>query len=216
MGILGSLRLRRRPAGPPPIADPDKPAMGHELKYWRVRGLEKGTYIYENYLRLFDYAPGDLAGKVVCDFGSGPFGGLLSVLPDVAEGYPADVLADEYNEMDVSPMPIRKVVDDAADVPDASCDVCFCTNALDHDPRPRDVVADIARILKPGGIFCLHVHHRRADQLNKAHRYVVTEETVRSWLGEEFEELSLEVDADWPNDEPDLTMMYGRFRRRDR
>lgn len=198
--------LRRR-------TEPEGPASGHEMRYWLERGLDKGTYIYENYLKLFGVTPEELRGKAVADFGSGPFGGVLSVLPDV-DGHPLDVLADRYNELGVSPYPIEPVVDDRTDLPDASCDVCFCTNALDHDPTPRDVVAEIARILKPGGLFLLHVHHRRAHQLNKAHRYVVTEETVRSWLGDDFDELALETDRDWPNDEPDLTMMYGRFVRR--
>lgn len=208
------MRLFRRRR--PPVTAPPGPASGHELNYWRRRGLEKGTFIYANYLELFGFTPEELAGKVVCDYGSGPFGGLLSVLPGVEEAYPADVLADDYNALGVAAAPIRRVTDNHADVPDASCDVCFCTNALDHDPRPREVVEDIARLLRDDGIFCLHVHHRRADQLNKAHRYVVTEEVVRSWLTDDFEELWLRTDADWPNEEPDLVMMYGRWRRQPR
>ena len=124
------------------------------------------------------------------------------------------MIADAYNEMGVSRFPVNPVNDYRTELPDDLCDAVFCTNALDHDPQPERVAAEIARILKPGGSFYLHVHHRRADQLNKAHRYVVTEDVVRSWLADDFEEASLDIDVDWPNDEPDLTMMYGRFVRR--
>jgi SAM-dependent methyltransferase len=207
MSALGQVvrRLRGGDAGP---------ASGHELAYWRRRGLAKGTYIYDNYLRLWGLDPGSFAGRVVADYGSGPFGGVLSVLEGV-EGHPIDVLADEYNRLGVSPFPIEPAVDYRTPLPDASCDAVFCTNALDHDPRPARVTAEIARILKPRGVLYLHVHRRRRDQLNKAHRFVVTEDVVRSWLVEGFEELFLSIDADWPNDEPDLTMIYGKFARRE-
>jgi SAM-dependent methyltransferase len=189
------------------------PASGHELAYWRKRGLAKGTYIYDNYLRLWGLSRDSFAGAVVADYGSGPFGGVLSALEGV-EGHPIDVLAAEYNEIGVSPFPIQPADDYRTPLPDALCDACFCANALDHDPHPRRVAAEIARILKPRGALYLHVHHRREDQLNKAHRYVVTEEIVRSWLDDLFEEVSLRADSDWPNDEPDLTMLYGKFLRR--
>jgi SAM-dependent methyltransferase len=204
--LVGRLRGGQKESGP---------ASGHELNYWVKRGLDKGTYIYDNYLRLWGLERRSFAGKTVADYGSGPFGGLLSVLEDLEKGHPIDVLADEYNEMAVSRFPIEPVRDYRTELPDGTCDAVFCTNALDHDPQPERVAAEIARILKPGGILYLHLHHRRADQLNKAHRYVVTEEIVRSWLAHDFEERSLETDADWPNDEPDLTMMYGKFARRE-
>jgi SAM-dependent methyltransferase len=202
--VLGRFRGHPEPSGP---------ASGHELAYWRKRGLDKGTYIYDNYLRLWGLERDSLAGAVVADYGSGPFGGVLSVLEHV-EGHPIDVLAAKYNELAVSPYPIEPADKYCTGLPDAACDACFCTNALDHDPLPRRVVAEIARILKPGAPLYLHVHQRREDQLNKAHRYVVTEEIVRSWLQDLFDEVSLGCDRDWPNDEPDLTMIYGEFVRR--
>ena len=83
---LATLRRLRRPATP--AGDASRPASGHELRYWRERGLDKGTYIYENYLKLFGLERGSLSGKTVCDYGSGPFGGVLSAL-DGIEGYPS-------------------------------------------------------------------------------------------------------------------------------
>jgi SAM-dependent methyltransferase len=209
--VLQRLATKLRSRSQPPPG----PATGHELRYWLSTGLGKGTYIYENYLRLFGVDAGSLAGKVVLDFGSGPLGGVLSVLgPAGVAGHAVDVLAGEYNDLRASPVPIEPVVDYRTALADDSCDVCFCTNALDHDPRPERVVGEIARLLKPGGLLYLHVHRRREDQLNKAHRFVVTEPIVRSWLRPYFDELWLRTDQDWPNDEPDLTMIYGCFSRR--
>jgi SAM-dependent methyltransferase len=179
----------------------------HELRYWRQTGLAKGTAIYEKYLRLFGLNKEDLAGLAVADYGCGPFAGVLSVLEGI-EAYPLDVLADEYNALGRSPWPIYPVRGHRTPLADACCDACFCTNALDHVPDPDRAVAELARILKPEGRLYLHLHLRRADQLNKAHRYVVREEDVRRWLHAAFELERLGIEQDWPNDEPDLTMLH--------
>ncbi len=184
---------------------------GHEVRYWLQTGLRKGTYIYDNYLRLFGLDKDELTGLTICDFGCGPLGGIPSVLPDVKVAYPLDVLADEYNKWGACRFHIYPVRDYRTPLPDHICDVCFCTNALDHVPEPVRVATEIARLLKPGGSLYLHVHLRRSDQLNKAHRYVVSEDMVRDWLHEYFTFESVGVDWDWPNDEPDLTMLYAHL-----
>lgn len=194
--------VRRRPG--------ERDTAGHELRYWQKTGLGKGTGIYESYLRLFGLRKEDLRGLSVCDYGCGPFGGVLSVLDGVA-AYPMDVLAGEYNELGHSPWPILAVDGHRTPLEDGACDVCFCTNALDHVPKPAQTVKELARIVKPGGSLYLHLHLRRLDQLNKAHRYPVSEVDVRRWVDGAFSVESLGVDVDWPNDEPGLTMLYAHL-----
>lgn len=201
-------RLLRRGAG-----DGTPSTAGHELRYWQKTGLAKGTGIYARYLQLFELDPGSLRGRKVADVGCGPFGGVLTALEEI-EAYPVDVLADEYNALGRSPWPILPVEDGRIPLEDGLCDACFCTNALDHVPDPADMSAELARILRTDGVLYLHLHLRRADQLNKAHRYVVTEEHVHDWLDPWFTFEAHGVDWDWPNDEPELTMLHATLRRR--
>lgn len=44
---------------------------------------------------------------------------------------------------------------------DASFDIVFSDNVIDHARDPRRIVAEVARVLKPGGLFyfTVHVHH---------------------------------------------------------
>ena len=55
-------------------------AKGGELRYWSEQGLEKGNAFYGGYLDLFKRKEEQFHGKVVSDFGYGPFGGVLSSL----------------------------------------------------------------------------------------------------------------------------------------
>lgn len=187
---------------------------GHELGYWQRAGLAKGTSVYERYLELFGLRRDSLRGQSVADFGCGPFGGVLVALRGI-EPYPLDVLAEEYNRaLGRSPWPILPVRDLHTPLTDGACDAVFCTNALDHVPEPDRAARELARIVKPGGRLYLHLHLRRADQLNKAHRYVVSEGDVRRWFAEWFDFEDAGVEPDWPNEEPDLTMFHARLVRR--
>lgn len=45
--------------------------------------------------------------------------------------------------------------------PDAAFDVILCYNVVDHTEQPAQILAEIARVLKPGGLFffSVNVHH---------------------------------------------------------
>jgi SAM-dependent methyltransferase len=55
---------------------------------------------------------------------------------------------------------------------DATFDVVLCDNVVDHAARPAAIVAELARLLVPGGLlyFTVNVHHRLYSILGRAHR----------------------------------------------
>lgn len=59
--------------------------------------------------------------------------------------------------VDMIPFPSVRVVADAADLPfrDASCDMVLAVSLLEHCPEPERVIAEMIRIVRPGGyIYC--------------------------------------------------------------
>lgn len=63
--------------------------------------------------------------------------------------------AAEYVGVDVAPGPGADVVADAADWPGDGrpFDAAVCCEVLEHTPRGREVCANAARLLRPGGLF---------------------------------------------------------------
>ncbi len=174
-------------------------AKGSELRYWKETGLVKGSDIYDNYLRLFKLDKNQFKDQVVADFGAGPFGGILGRLDGIREGYPIDVLANEYNKMARSKFPIVPFYEGRSTVVSASCDAIFCTNMIDHTPYPDMIVAELSRILRPRGRLFVHLHLRKRYELNKVHPFPWSEKKFRKAF-KNFHITSLMTDfPDWVN-----------------
>jgi SAM-dependent methyltransferase len=95
--------------------------------------------------------PVPLEGARVLDLGSGP-GLYAGLLADAG----ASVVAADSDPETVARADDRSfeaVVSDARHTPfpDASFDGVFCSNLLEHTPEPLAVIAEIERVLKPGG-----------------------------------------------------------------
>jgi SAM-dependent methyltransferase len=101
----------------------------------------------------------DLRHKVVGDFGCGYDARLVrAILDDVERAY----LADVSLAPDLATHP--KVVALEGDLPaslaaiaGASLDVVLCISVLEHLDRPRDMLAEIFRVLAPGGRALVNV-----------------------------------------------------------
>jgi SAM-dependent methyltransferase len=69
--------------------------------------------------------------------------------------------ADEYHSMDVTRrVPTVEIVADIQDMPHVASsqfDTVFCSEVLEHVPDPGRAVAEIARVLRPGGKLLLSV-----------------------------------------------------------
>jgi SAM-dependent methyltransferase len=98
-----------------------------------------------------DRRHGPLAGQTIVDLGCGP-GYYTDAFRDRGSTVvPVDNSTDEL-ELGGAP-PAGHVLGDAADLPlaDASADGVFCSNMLEHTPSAAPVIAEIERVLRPGG-----------------------------------------------------------------
>jgi 2-polyprenyl-3-methyl-5-hydroxy-6-metoxy-1,4-benzoquinol methylase len=113
----------------------------------------------------------DLRGKRVADLGCGHQAQLVrAVLDDVAQATLIDVaLAPELKTHPRVTAIEGQLPDALASVPAAALDVVLCINVLEHLLRPREMLAEIHRILAPGGRALIN---------------------VPSWRGKRFLELS--------------------------
>lgn len=179
--------------------------MSREIRYWQQTGLALGTERYRRYLRLFGLTELGFQGQTVCDFGCGPFGGVLSVLENLKIGYPVDILADEYNRWGYARQAILPVASVTAPIPKAACGAVFCLNALDHVRDWRGCLDELSRITKPGGTLFLLVHLR---QPTKGHYRISQTWVVRHLTDTDWRILTMDAGPDVPNNEPKLHAIW--------
>lgn len=78
----------------------------------------------------------------------------------------------KVTSMDIGPRLLEKVAEKcesrrvegnllAMPFADASFDFIICTEAIEHTPEPRKAVAELCRVLRPGGTLALTVPNRR-------------------------------------------------------
>jgi SAM-dependent methyltransferase len=105
--------------------------------------------------QLRRYTP--LAGKLVLDVGGGP-----GYFADEFGAAGARYLAIEYDAGEMSlhgrqPVPGVSIQGSGLELPvrDASVDVCYSSNVLEHVPRPWQMGAEMIRVTRPGGLVYL-------------------------------------------------------------
>lgn len=140
-----------------------------ELKYWKDAGKAKGNEFYNRYIEAFGLKKDYFNKRSVGDFGSGPFGGVTSVIGGHRSAYPIDILADEYNEMGLSGEHIMRFDGKKTALPSGCMDIIFCCNAIDHTAYPGRMINEIHRLLSPAGELFLSVHMRERSQVNMTH-----------------------------------------------
>lgn len=140
-------------------------AQQHELDFWRkwrdlpaYRGLDLEKYWAGERTR-FDLPADFFAGRRVLDVGCGPVG-LVHFLPEAGLRVRLDPLLTEYRERLPLAEPQLSVAAQGEALPLAgnSMDVCICFNALDHMREPAAAVAEMRRVLRPGGTLLVMVH----------------------------------------------------------
>lgn len=91
------------------------------------------------------------AGAAVLDIGARD-GGLRRYLPDPVHYQGIDI-APEFARPDV----LIRDISHGIPFPDGAYDFVFCIEVLEHVPNPFDTLAEIRRVLKPGGVLILSV-----------------------------------------------------------
>ena len=98
-----------------------------------------------------DRRHGPLAGQTLVDLGCGPGFYTEALRARGAAVIPVD---NDPAELGLAGSPPEgAVLASAGDLPlpDASVDGAFCSNMLEHTPEPGAVIAEIERVLRPGG-----------------------------------------------------------------
>ncbi len=119
--------------------------------------------------------------------------GISTVLHFVeGERYGIDPLAEEYKKIYDYPDGIKLVQALSEVIPfeDSYFDVVFCTNVLDHVEDPDKTVAEVLRVLKPGGFFVLTVEvFPKKVTRDPAHPHLFMEKDVRAMVAGRFEKV---------------------------
>jgi SAM-dependent methyltransferase len=139
-------------------------AVPGEVAFWRRFLTSEKFAHYSNAPLLKSYFRRMLDGRKradILDVGSGacPTGGWTWPGVEVSL-VQADALAWQYlalyEELGMQPvLPIEQQDMTAMTYPDASFDVVFCRNALNHCADPFRAVREMVRVVRPGGWVCL-------------------------------------------------------------
>jgi SAM-dependent methyltransferase len=134
----------------------------HELKYWKKISRTEGSlanshfkYFYTSHFGLTD---GDYAGKFVADIGCGPRG-TLEWATMASRRVGVDPLANEYLKLGASRHKMEYINAPSENIPleDAACDILCSFNSLDHVQDVSRTLAEVKRLVRPGGLFLLLV-----------------------------------------------------------
>ncbi|MCK6458674.1 MAG: class I SAM-dependent methyltransferase [Planctomycetes bacterium] len=131
-----------------------------ELGYWRGRARQEGQLRNDHYARFFTehfgLDRGFYEGKRVLDIGCGPRGSL-EWASMAAERVGLDPLADSYRALRTErhAMSYASSPAERMPFPDGRFDVVSSFNSLDHVEDLDRVISEIARVVKPGGLFLL-------------------------------------------------------------
>ncbi|MDX9911274.1 MAG: methyltransferase domain-containing protein [Phycisphaerales bacterium] len=151
------------------------------------------------------------AERTVVEIGPGPYPSIATRVWKRAVA--VDPLADGYVREDLLPkrchcdrVTFLAAPGEMVPLPTAYADLVVIENALDHVDEPGKVVAEVARLLRPGGLLWLLVD--LMDYSDEMHPNPFNEETIRGLLGEH----GFEVARDRVSEHKSHPQAYGEYR----
>lgn len=132
--------------------------------------------------------------KVVLDIGPGCVGFPDAVSVPAKQSFGVDPIAEAYRDAELLLESDAIYLNTPAErIPllSATVDVVVCRNSLDHVDKPTTVVAEIHRLLRPGGTLILNVDLDHPASPTEPHEISI--ETLRSWL----KDFSVQLEDEW-------------------
>lgn len=173
------------PGDAPGLLDGEPVADSYVGRRWQQARAEVARVLAEASIE----DPGFFAGKVVVDVGPGPLGFPDACPARVSIG--VDPLAERYAESGLllSDSPAVYLSAGAETIPlvSACADVVLARNSLDHVDDPAAAMAEMRRILRPGGTLILGVDVDHPATATEPH--TISEGDLAAWL-EGFEIVS--------------------------
>lgn len=143
-----------------------------EWLYWLNARVRSGTLSNDHYVHFytdhFGLSPAYYDGKRILDIGCGPRGSL-EWADHAAERVGLDPLAAQYLSLGAARHRMRYVASGAESIPfpDGHFDVVCSFNSLDHVEDLDRVIAEIGRVVQPGGLFLLITDVNHAPTLTE-------------------------------------------------
>jgi SAM-dependent methyltransferase len=154
------------------------PKRAHELKFWRERHADEGTFANAQFERFFTtqfaLEREFFAGKRMLDVGCGPRGSIEWATM-AAERVGVDPLVGDYRELGIDAHAMTYVETGAERLPfeDGHFDIVSTFNALDHVDDVDAAIREITRVARSGATGLLLVE--------VGHEPTVTEPQTLSW-----------------------------------
>ena len=170
-----------------------------ELDFWKhwtqaapYQNLDIPAYWAEELAR-FGCSRELFNGLRVVDIGCGPYG-LIHFLDNAALRIRIDPLLLQYEcKMDLAaPQLSLSALGEHLPLASGSADVAICFNALDHMCDPGEALAEVRRVLRPGGTLLLMIHTfpawvRPFFWVDRLHPHHWTADGFRSQVGRGFQ-----------------------------
>ncbi len=134
----------------------------HEIAFWRDRlateGELRGPHYPNVFMTQFGLEPEFFIGRAVLDIGCGPRGSLEWFASDCRIGL--DPLAVRYRELGTERHAMRYVAAGAEAIPfrTGTFDIVTSMNSLDHVDELESTIAEMVRVLRPGGTMLVETH----------------------------------------------------------
>jgi ubiquinone/menaquinone biosynthesis C-methylase UbiE len=127
---------------------------------WRSAVKPDPRAEWERHFNLVGLSLLQFAGQEVLEVGCGATG-VVYYLPEAKRRVGIDPAASGMRKWNTeadgrSPIELLELSAESVPFPDASFDTVFCINCLDHSDDPEAILAEIWRVLRPGGCFMIH------------------------------------------------------------